>query len=171
MGLCWGQARAKCRLLGQQEELGGGRGLQSRVWVGSEVSALRRLPPAGPPGHRSAEQPEGHRCRVLGGDWPPQGKGQWSKALPGRGQGWRSWSAWGHRHPHCVGASQPGRCPPCSVAPPSCPLVVHRSVFTVCPGPGGQEVPARAGGNGMTSARAGVGWSARAAGPGRFLVE
>lgn len=47
-GRCWRQACAKCRLPGQQRDRGSGAG----VGRGSEVSAPRKRPPAGPPGHR-----------------------------------------------------------------------------------------------------------------------
>lgn len=42
VGLCWGQARAKCRLRGQQKDIRrrGGRGLQSGVRLGSDLGSL-----------------------------------------------------------------------------------------------------------------------------------
>lgn len=51
VGLCWTQACAKCRLPGQRENIRWGKESQSGVWVGSEVLAPRRRPPAAPPGH------------------------------------------------------------------------------------------------------------------------
>lgn len=68
VGLCWTQACAKCRLPGQQENIRWGRESQTGVWVGSEVLAPGRRPPAGLPGHREgiAEALSSQRATVAG---------------------------------------------------------------------------------------------------------
>lgn len=72
-GRCWRQACAKCRLPGQQRDRGSGAG----VGRGSEVSAPRKRPPAGPPGHRerAAEALSGgSRGQDPGADLFPRGQ-------------------------------------------------------------------------------------------------